>query len=161
MDFDSGTDIYDCFMYTPVTEITDDNYDEVYDEYFDTKNPIICIYTSMNAVYNGVKGYIENGVPNDNHNSKEYISVWEDVKGKCGNMLFKAKVENYYDKVIYFYGFARKDENDGLDSGYGLTLEYSKDIIDTALEVKLHKIFEHVAQSYKEEFKPKDYSLKK
>ena len=160
MDFDSETDIDECFMYTPVNEITDDNYNDVYDEYFDTKNPIICIYSSMNAIYNGVKGYVENGVPNDNNDSKEYISTWEDVKGKCGNMLFKAKVENYYDKVIYFYGFIRRDDSSNSEFEYGLTLEYSKDIIDTPLEVKLHKIFDHVAQSYKEEIKPKDYSLK-
>ena len=154
LDFDSGAaEVSNCFMYTPET-ITDDNLDDIYEEYYAKNihltNPIISMYNQMNAMIYGVKGYVENGVPGANPRSKEYISVWEDVKGKCGKMLFKAKVENYYDKVLYFYGFTQVDEIDNYTQEMGLTLEYSKDIVDTPLEAKLHKILEHVAQTYTE-----------
>ena len=154
LEFDSGAaEVGDCFMYTPEI-ITDDNLDDVYEEYFAKKtnlsNPIICMYTQMNAMNYGIKGYIENGAPAANPSSKEYISVWEDVKGKCGKMLFKAKVENYYDKVLYFYGFTQVNQFEDFTQEVGLTLEYSKDIVDTPLEAKLHKILEHVANSYTE-----------
>lgn len=154
LEFDSGAlEVSDCFMYTPET-ITDDNIDDLYEEYFDKNtnlsNPIICMYNQMNAMNYGIKGYLENGEPSKNPKSKEYISVWEDVKGKCGKMLFKAKVENYFDKVMYFYGLAQVNERENYTREMGLTLEYSKDIVDTPLEAKLHKILEHVAQTYTE-----------
>ncbi|MBQ9233761.1 MAG: hypothetical protein IJ167_06980 [Lachnospiraceae bacterium] len=142
LDFDSGAlEISDCFMYTP-QEVNDDNYDELYEKYFG-KGATLQVVRMSNTVEHAVESYLNSGAVANRDGSKEYISVWEDVNGSCGKMLFKAKVENYYNKVFYFYGFKPA----GGSTGAGFAIEYNKDIVGTPLELKLHRIFEAVAKT--------------
>ena len=143
MEYDSGAaEIEDCVIYTPET-VTPQNADELYEKY-GIKDPLIYLTSALNVVYFGGKGYRETGVPGRNTaKTKEQIAVWEDVRGKCGVMQYKAKVVNYYDRVMYFYGF----DNNGSDCGF--VLEYAKDLEGTKLEEKLHRIFDKAAATLK------------
>ncbi len=63
-----------------------------------------------------------------------------------GKFLFKAK-KDYYDDIIYFYGFA---SDDGFWDKAGLCMVYPKEYVGTDDERKLMQVLDEAAESFEE-----------
>lgn len=127
-EFESYAEPEMCYLYM---------YDSSDAENIDLNKPFICI-TPENYAYRAVESFLKTG-------KAEGVSCFEPVSG--GKMLFKAKNVDYFGQVVYFYGFARGNE----DGDYmGLAMTYCRDVVGTPLEKKLMSILDHAAETYEE-----------
>lgn len=133
VEFDSHAEPEMCHLYM---------YDDGDDEDIDLNKPVICI-TPEDYAFKAVESYIKTGTPSG-------VDWFEPVN--CGKMLFKAKKNDYYGQVVYFYGFQRGTvEKLGFADYMGLSMVYCRDVVGTPLEEKLIRILDHAAQTYTEE----------
>lgn len=100
----------------------------------------------------GAKPYIAVFLDNFAYEAVEEYKQSKTVKGAIeltqlnGRFYFKAK-KQYYDDMIYFYGF---DRYDGFWQNNALGVVYPKSYVGTIDEMKVMKMLDEVAESYTE-----------